>query len=100
VQKPKVDSKEIISYDEAEVEQMLRALQREPYHWRVMITLALTSGLRQSELLGLEWKHLDFKSGVLDVSQTMIHALKGEIIVKQPKTKKSIRKVALPSSML
>ncbi|KAF6562620.1 hypothetical protein G9G63_17475 [Paenibacillus sp. EKM202P] len=25
---------------------------------------------------------------------------KGEIIVKQPKTKKSIRKVALPSSML
>ncbi|MGO4548107.1 tyrosine recombinase XerC [Paenibacillus sp. 2TAB23] len=100
VQKPKVDSKEIIPYDNAEVEQMLRALQREPYHWRVMITLALTSALRRSELLGLEWKHLDFNSGILDVSQTMIHALKGEIIVKQPKTKKSIRKVALPSSML
>lgn len=100
VQKPKVNSKEIIPYDGAEVEQMLRALQREPYHWRVMITLALTSGLRRSELLGLEWKHLDFISGVLDVSQTMIHALKGEIIVKKPKTKKSIRKVALPSSML
>jgi integrase len=100
VQKPKVNSKEIIPYDEAEVEQMLRALQREPYHWRVIITLALTSGLRRSELLGLEWRHLDFSTGVLDVSQTMIHALKGEIIVKQPKTKKSIRKVALPSSML
>ncbi|WP_338121934.1 site-specific integrase [Paenibacillus elgii] len=100
MQKPKVISKEIIPYDEAEVEQMLRALQSEPYHWRIMITLALTSGLRRSELLGLEWKHLDFNNGVLDVSQTMIHALKGEIIVKQPKTKKSIRKVALPSSML
>lgn len=100
VQKPKVHSKEIIPYNEAEVEQMLRALQQEPYHWRVMITLALTSGLRRSELLGLEWKHLDFSTGVLDVSQTMIHALKGRVIVKQPKTKKSVRKVALPSSML
>ncbi|MFC4808790.1 tyrosine-type recombinase/integrase [Paenibacillus sp. GCM10023250] len=100
VQKPKVDSKEIIPYDEAEVEQMLRALQCEPYHWRIMITLALTTGLRRSELLGLEWKHLDFNTGVLDVSQSMIHALKGEVIVKQPKTKKSIRKVALPNSML
>lgn len=30
----------------------------------------------------------------------MIHALKGDVIVKQPKTKNSIRKVALPNSML
>ncbi|MGE7057176.1 tyrosine-type recombinase/integrase, partial [Paenibacillus glucanolyticus] len=61
VQKPKVNSKEIIPYDESEV---------------------------------------DFDTGVLDVSQSMIHALKGEIIVKQPKTKKSTRNVALPSSVL
>jgi integrase len=69
VQKPKVFSKEIIPYDGAEVEKMLRALQSEPYHWRIMITLALTSGLRRSELLGLEWKYLDFNTGVLDVLQ-------------------------------
>lgn len=100
VQKPKVISKEITPYDETEVGEMLHALQNEPYHWKVMITLALTTGLRRSELLGLEWKHIDWDSGVLDVSQTMIHALKGHIIVKQPKTRNSIRKVALPKSML
>ncbi len=66
----------------------------------MMITLALTTGMRRGELLGLEWKHIDWKTGVIDVSQTLIHALKGEIIVKEPKTKNSKRKVALPPSVL
>lgn len=79
---------------------MLHALQKEPYHWRMLITVALTTGLRRSELLGLQWKHIDFNTGVIDVRQTMIHALKGEVIVKQPKTKKSARTVALPSYVL
>ncbi|WP_375295224.1 tyrosine-type recombinase/integrase [Paenibacillus sp.] len=60
------------------------------------MTVALTTGLRRSELLGLEWKHVDFNASVIDVRQTTIHALKGEVIVKQPKTKKSVRKIALP----
>lgn len=45
---------------------MLRALQCGPYHWRVKNTLSLTSGLRRSELLGLEGKYLDFNMVLLD----------------------------------
>lgn len=100
VQKPKVNHKVIIPYDEQEVRALLLALEREPYHWRMMVTLALTTGMRGGELLGLEWKHIDWKTGVLDVSQTMVHALKGEIIVKEPKTKNSKRKISLPVSVL
>jgi len=87
-------------YDEHEVEQLLQALQNEPYHWRMMVTLALTTGLRRGELLGLEWKHIDWKNGLISVEQTLIMALKGKIIVKEPKTKNSKRKVALPPSVL
>ncbi|MNW41398.1 Transposase [compost metagenome] len=100
VQKPKVTSKEIVPYDEQEVQQLLTAIEKEPFHWRMMITLALTTGMRRGELLGLEWKHIDWKLGVIDVRQTMVHALKGEIIVKEPKTRNSQRKVALPASVL
>ncbi|WP_058302862.1 site-specific integrase [Gorillibacterium timonense] len=100
VQKPKVTSKDILPYDEQEVRQLLTALQRELYHWRMMITLALTTGLRRGELLGLEWKHVDWKAGTIDVCQSLVQALKGEIIVKEPKTKNSRRKVALPASVL
>lgn len=100
VRKPKVEHKVNMPYDEAEVEQLLQALQNEPFHWRMMVTLALTTGLRRGELLGLEWKHIDWKEGIISVEQTLILALKGKIIVKEPKTKHSKRKVALPPSVL
>lgn len=100
VRKPKVTYKEIIPYDEEEIRAMIQALQKEPFHWRMMITLALTTGMRRGELLGLEWKHIDWKTSVIDVQQSISISLKGEVIVKEPKTKNSKRKVALPPSVL
>ncbi|WP_127484282.1 site-specific integrase [Paenibacillus ehimensis] len=100
VKKPKVTYRQIIPYDEEEIRAMLQALQKEPYHWRMMITLALTTGMRRGELLGLEWKHIDWKIGVIDVQQSVSISLKGEIVVKEPKTKNSKRKIALPPSVL
>ncbi|MBA9084358.1 integrase [Fontibacillus solani] len=100
VKKPVVKHKEVIPYDENEVEQLLHALQKEPIHWRVMITLALTTGLRRGELLGLEWHHIDWETGVLSVTQSVSISQAGIAHVKEPKTKSSKRKVALPQSML
>jgi len=100
VKKPKVVHKEVIPYDEQEIKSMLQALQKEPYHWRMMITLALTTGMRRGELLGLEWKHIDWKTGVIDVQQSVSISLKGEVFVKEPKTKNSKRKISLPPSVL
>ncbi|MEV2910185.1 tyrosine-type recombinase/integrase [Paenibacillus larvae] len=100
VKKPKVQHKVNLPYDEQEVERLLLALQEEPYHWRIMVTLALTTGLRRGELLGLEWRHIDWEMGVISVEQTLTLALKGHIIIKEPKTKNSVRKVALPTSVL
>jgi len=100
IDKPKVKHKDTTPYSEHEVTQLLLALHNEPFHWRMMITVALTTGMRRSELLGLEWKHIDWKSGVIDINQTMVHSLKDEFIVKEPKTKNSIRKVSLPASVL
>ncbi|MCR8660174.1 site-specific integrase [Paenibacillus endoradicis] len=87
-------------YDQDEVQQLLAALQKEPYHWRMMITIALTTGMRRGELLGLEWKYIDWKNGTIDVRQSLVHALKGEVTVKEPKTKKSSRLISLPPSVL
>lgn len=35
-----------------------------------MITLLLYTGLRRSELLGLEWKDIDFQAGLLSIRRT------------------------------
>lgn len=100
VRKPKVEHKVNQPYDEQEVYQLFQALQNEPYHWRMMVTLALTTGMRRGELLGLEWKHIDWKNGIISVEQSLVHSLKGEVVVKEPKTRNSKRKVALPPSVL
>lgn len=100
VKKPTVRHKEVIPYDESEVAKMLEALEKEPYHWKILIKLALTSGLRRGELLGLEWKHIDWKTGIIDVVQSVSISKGGVAQVKEPKTRNGKRKVALPASML
>lgn len=100
IPKPKVTIKSNTPYDEQEVSQLLQALQGEAYHWRMLVTLAITTGMRSGELAALEWKHIDWKAGTIDVVQTLVMAVKGQMLIKEPKTKNSNRKVALPPSAL
>mgnify|MGYP002225632513 CR=1 FL=1 len=44
-----------------EAQHFLELLEAEPLQWRTFFTLAIFSGFRRSELLGLEWKDIDFK---------------------------------------
>ncbi|MEK4030865.1 site-specific integrase [Pseudobacillus sp. FSL P4-0506] len=94
------DLKEINVYSEKEVEQLFKAVQEKPFHWRVFTTLALAAGLRRGELLGLEWKHVDFEKGVLSIRQAIVRGENGEPLLKKTKTKKSMRMVTLPPSVL
>jgi integrase len=99
-QKPKVSYKDVLPYDEAEVQVLMLALEKEPIHWRVMIQLALTTGLRRGELLALEWKHVDWDNGLIHVLQSVSSTTAGVARVKEPKTRKSKRKVSLPEQLL
>ena len=57
--------------------------------------LALYTGLRRSEILGLRWKHVDLKIGTLSIVQ-VIHRLRdGRTIFQEPKTAKGRRLVSL-----
>lgn len=99
VKRPKVAKRESNVLDEQEVSRVFEALEKEPYLWRMMITLALTTGLRRGELLALEWKHIDLENGVLDVKQSLSYA-NGQHIIKEPKTANSVRRVTLPPSLI
>ncbi|ANY69747.1 integrase [Paenibacillus sp. BIHB 4019] len=99
VTKPKDEPKSMEVYSEEEVGVLLTALQKEPIRLRVMITLALTTGMRRAELLGLEWKHIDLENSIIDVKQTIPIFKDGEPVIKGPKKKSSIRKIVFPSSV-
>lgn len=97
----KIDDKKTNEpYNTEEIKLLLSALQNEPTHWRVMIMLALDTGMRRGELLGLEWKHIDWDNGVISVKQTVSMSKSGVPEVTEPKTKSSRRKIAITSSML
>ncbi|OPA77486.1 hypothetical protein BVG16_13610 [Paenibacillus selenitireducens] len=98
VLKPKENSSpNVDAYTEEESRQIMIALQSENIQFRTLITLAFTTGMRRGELLGLEWKHIDFENDCIHIKQSIPVFVDGKPHVKSPKTKGSIRIVAIPN---
>jgi integrase len=57
-----------------------------------LVVVAMTTGLRIGELLGLKWSDLDLEVGALSVQRTQART-KGGLFTKPPKTKASARLV-------
>ncbi|WP_425801733.1 hypothetical protein ACHOLT_13915 [Desulfitobacterium sp. Sab5] len=74
----------------------------EPIKYRVLVTLALFTGLRRGELLGLEWNAIDLNFRTTCCHKTEpIHIRSETVIVdKDPKIENSKRLVALSSSIV
>ena len=60
-----------------------------------MFYLELTSGLRRGELLALLWSDLNIEKRTISVTKSVL-GRHGELKVTAPKTRHSIRKVAIP----
>jgi integrase len=61
-----------------------------------LYVLALTTGLRQGELLALKWSDLDLTYGKLQVQRALIRVERGKAIVDTPKSPTSRRCIRLP----
>jgi len=75
-----------------EVQVLLEAAQ-DSYHYPVYYT-AVSSGLRQAELLGLRWRDLDLDLLSISVSQ-VLYKRRGICRFMEPKTSHSRRRVAM-----
>jgi integrase len=60
-----------------------------------LFELALRTGMRRGELLGLQWTDLDLNTGHLSVRRTLART-KGGMTFQPPKTEASQRKILLP----
>jgi integrase len=67
-----------------------------PMLYYVLFLLALTSGMRKGELLGLKWADVDIKQGIISVKRTAVWANKTLYLKDMPKTESSIRTIQLP----
>lgn len=74
IEKPKVRKTKIEVFDDEEAAAVVKALNKELLHWRVAFKLAITTGMRRSELCGLDLdKHVDYENGIVRVSDALTY---------------------------
>jgi integrase len=98
VTRPKVPTKEmqILSLDQAQ-----KFLQVASEHrLYALFRLALLGGLRLGELLGLQWKDVDWASSELHVNRQSQRKTGGGIELSRPKTQRSVRKIQVGNATL
>lgn len=83
---PKLEEEQTEIFTEQELNNMLKALEGEPLMFRLLVHLALNTGCRRGELMGLKWSDIDFTTGVLTVSRSN-YKLSGDAEIKSKSTK-------------
>jgi integrase len=96
VRPPKVQSKDMQVLDEDGIRATLDAASSTPYY--PLFYLALTTGMRRSELLALRWCDVELNLGQVSVKRTLQQLRDGTMVFYAPKTAKGSRTVALPPS--
>ena len=93
VDSPSPEHKEMATLTSDEVPDFLETIEVSLYH--ILFYVGLFTGLRRSELLGLQWGDLDLELASLSVVRTLHQLDNGEYVIRPPKTKKSKRVVDL-----
>lgn len=91
--RPKVERIERPSLDAEDTTLLLQAAQG--HRLEALFVLAVTTGLRQGELFGLQWDDVDLSAGVIHVRHSL-EEVAGKLRLKPPKSKASRRSVLLP----
>lgn len=95
VECPKPKKKELNVWNESQVNQFLVAVEGDPFY-----RMAFSTGMRRGELLGLQWKDLDWDNGMIKVSRQVYNPSGGGFIFQPPKTERGRRAIRLGPGLL
>ncbi|MFJ8452761.1 site-specific integrase [Bacillus paramycoides] len=93
VELPHATRNEMKVWNIEEVKAFLKVSMDSRYY--IAFHLAVTTGMRQGELLGLRWKDVDLERGTVHIKQTLSHD--GKEFLTGAKTTSSIRSITLLS---
>jgi integrase len=96
VDPPRVARQEMKALSSDEVRKVLDSAAADPLE--ALYRLAITSGMRQGELLALRWPQVDLDRGVIQVIATLEQRRNHAPVVAEPKTRRSRRQVQLAAA--
>lgn len=88
-----VPNKKIVSLNKAEIVKLLSVI-KEPKYYN-LFSLALRTGLKRSEILGLRWTDIDFDKNTLSIEQTVLKINNVSVISSLAKNKSSNRIISI-----
>lgn len=100
VQPPKVSHKEVLYLDEKQAGHLLDLVQSDTLQHQVIIVLALYTGMRRGEICGLEWKDINFKHAIINVSRSSLYLPGKGIFTDETKNTSSIRPIKVPDHVI
>jgi len=98
VERPRVEQTEFQILTEKQARQLVIASMSSRYG--TLIYLALMTGMREGELLGLKWSDLDWEKGLLLVQRQLQRTKGGGHVLVPPKTKAGRRQIKLGKGTL
>ena len=103
VQIPRVVTPEKEYYTIEEAQKLFELFEQESEHNYIYVCfhiLAIYSGFRLGELMGLEWKDIDFGTNVVTVNRTCLYSKERGHYTETPKTSQSMRSLKLPQDVM
>lgn len=98
---PRQERKETRVLSREEEAKLLAVLDRDRLDAAIFV--ALTTGLRCGELLGLEWSDINWEAGTLTVNRNLVQVRedgKARLVFQEPKTEAGRRTIPLPEEVL
>jgi integrase len=69
------------------------------HRWHAVYLIALTTGARRGEILGMEWENIDWNRHTVRIIKS-VSEVNGKAVISDPKTKRARRTVSLPQIVL
>lgn len=101
VPKFKKEKKPIQFYNKDELRLFLDcAKEEDDSKWYVIYRLLAFSGMRKGELLGLQWKKINFQDNTIQIDQTLTRGQNNTLIIQPTKTSAGTRTISMDSTTM
>lgn len=94
---PRASTAEMRWLTAEQVRSLIDGLEGDLY--RALYVVAVATGMRQGEILGLRWQDVDFEGSALRVVNKLVRTADGYRL-EEPKTKRSRRRIVLPDMVV